>query len=115
IETDGTLDTSFRAGTFTNGWVIASTFQPDGKLLIAGQFTKVHDTWRAGVARLNTDGTLDTSFDPGEGSDLGVGGVAVQNDGKILIWKFFRNFSGEIGVASLVRLNSDGSTDSSFT
>lgn len=114
IETDGTLDSTFDAGNFTNGLVLASAFQSDGKLLIAGQFTQVHGTARFGIARLNTDGTLDASFDPGTGSDLGVGGVAVQPDGKILIWKFFHLFNGDSGLASLVRLNSDGSTDSSF-
>ena len=114
IETDGTLDTTFDAGTFTNGLVLASAYQSDGKLLIAGQFTKVHGVSRAGIARLNADGTLDTSFDPGTGSDLGVGGVLVQPDGKILLWKFFHTFNGDGGLAALVRLNSDGSTDSSF-
>jgi uncharacterized delta-60 repeat protein len=114
IETDGTLDTTFNVGTFTNGLVLASTYQSDGKLLIAGQFTRVHGAFRAGIARLNTDGTLDTSFDPGTGSDLGVGGVLVQPDGNILIWKFFHIFNGDNGLASLVRLKSDGSTDSTF-
>ncbi len=114
IETDGTLDTTFDVGTFTNGLVLASTYQSDGKLLIAGQFTKVHGVSRAGIARLNTDGTLDTSFDPGTGSDLGVGGVLVQPDGKILIWKFFQSFNDTAGLASILRLNSDGSTDPSF-
>ena len=114
IETDGTLDSTFDAGTFTNGLVLASTYQSDGKLLIAGQFTQVHGVSRAGIARLNTNGTLDTSFDPGTGSDLGVGGVLVQPDGNILIWKFFQQFNGDSGLASLVRLKSNGSTDSSF-
>ena len=114
IETDGTLDSTFDAGTFTNGLVLASAYQSDGKLLIAGQFTRVHGAFRAGIARLNADGTLDTSFDPGTGSDLGVGGVLVQPDGKILIWGFFQIFNDEAGVKSLVRLNSNGSTDTSF-
>ncbi len=47
IETDGTLDTTFNAGTITNGLVLASTYQSDGKLLIAGQFTQVHGVIRA--------------------------------------------------------------------
>src|SRR5262245_56168645 len=115
IETDGTLDTMFDAGTFTNGLVLASAFQSDGKLLIAGQFTRVNGVPRNGLARLNTDGTLDKSFTIGTGSDLGVGGVLVQPDGKILIWKFFAIFNDETGLASIVRLNADGSTDTSFT
>src|SRR6185436_6662401 len=42
VETDGTLDTTLDVGTFTNGAVLASSYQSDGKLLIVGQFTKVH-------------------------------------------------------------------------
>src|ERR1043166_205422 len=61
IETDGTLDTTFNPGSFTNGLVMASQYQADGKLIITGQFNRVHNVSRAGIARLNADGNLDTS------------------------------------------------------
>jgi uncharacterized delta-60 repeat protein len=114
IETDGTLDALFNAGNITNGQVYAGVLQADGKLLIAGQFSRVHGTVRNGIARLNTDGTLDVSFDPGVGSDFGVGGIAVQTDGKIIISGFFQSFDGVGRQPGLARLNSSGSLDSSF-
>jgi uncharacterized delta-60 repeat protein len=115
IETDGTLDASFNAGNFTNGQVFAAVLQADGKLLIAGQFSKVHGAARNGIARMNADGTLDLSFDPGVGSDIGVGGVVPQTDGKIIIaGGFFSRFNGVSRPAAIARLNSSGSLDPSF-
>jgi uncharacterized delta-60 repeat protein len=114
VETDGTLDSSFNAGRITNGVVFAATLQPDGKLLIGGQFSEVHGVVRHGLARLNVDGTLDLSFGGGAGSDNGVGGIAVLPDGKILISEFFSRYDGVSRIA-IARLNgSDGSLDLSF-
>src|SRR5213595_10633 len=49
IEPDGTLDFSFNPGNFTNGQILASVLQPDGKLLIGGEFRKVHDVFCLGL------------------------------------------------------------------
>ncbi len=107
-EPNGTLDLSFDAGNFTNGQVSAATLQPDGKLLIGGEFNKVHGVPHRGVARLNSDGTLDPSFDsPFDtfASPFGTKAMIIQPDGKII----GLSLSGGIG-----RFNNDGSIDSSF-
>ena len=114
IETDGALDQAFDAGTFTNGLILAAVLQPDGKLLIGGAFGKVHGVARTGIARLQADGTLDSSFDPGAGPDFGVTGIIVQPDGKIIIFGSFTTVSGISRAASIARLNSDGSLDTAF-
>jgi uncharacterized delta-60 repeat protein len=114
IEPDGTLDVSFNLGRFTNGLVLASRLQADGKLVIAGKFSEVHGASRPGIARLNVDGTLDTSFNPGIAVDYGVGDIAIQPDGKIIITKFVYPVGEVNGRASLVRLNGNGSLDSGF-
>jgi len=114
IETDGTLDLPFDAGEFTNGWILAAVLQPDGKLLIAGRFSKVHGVARHGIARLNTDGTLDLSFDPGGGTAPGAKGIVLQTDSKIIIFGYFGSFDGTNRFTSIARLNSDGSLDNSF-
>jgi uncharacterized delta-60 repeat protein len=113
IETDGTLDSSFNPGRITNGQVSASALQADGKLIIAGQFSEVHGVTRPSIARLNVDGTLDLSFDPGAGPDVGVGDVALQPDGKIIIAGFFHTVNG-VNRTGLARLNSGGSLDTGF-
>lgn len=59
--------------------------QSDGKSVIVGDFTSVNGASRNHVARLNTDGSLDTSFAPRSGASDRVASVAVQSDGKTLI------------------------------
>ena len=110
IETDGTLDSTFNSGKITNGLVLDSALQPDGKLIITGQFSEVHGVARSSIARLNLDGTLDLSFDPGAGSDVGFGPISVQPDGKIIVAGFFHTVNG-VARAGIARLNSDGSLD----
>jgi uncharacterized delta-60 repeat protein len=113
IETDGTLDATFNSGKISDGLVSDSALQPDGKLLIIGQFSEVHGVSRPGIARLNLDGTLDLSFDPGAGPNTGPAEITVQPDGKIIIAGFFTNVNGT-NRAGLARLNSDGSLDPGF-
>src|SRR6266480_1909694 len=94
FQTDGGLDPLFNAGNITNGEVNAAILQPDGKLLIGGHFTKVNGVTRQSLARLNADGTLDLTFDPGAGPDAGIGiptisgGMLLQPDGKIIYLRF---------------------------
>ncbi len=119
IETDGALDPTFNAGTFTNGQVNAAILQPDGKLLIGGQFSKVHGTVRHNVARLNADGTVDPTFDPGDGPDSGIGpnGMTLLPDGKIIICATSALFSSVNGIyrpGGIARLNGDGSLDQAY-
>jgi uncharacterized delta-60 repeat protein len=110
--TDGGLDPTFNAGRFTNGWVRTAVLQPDGKLLIGGGFSKVHGVSRLGVARLNPDGTLDTSFDPGNATRPDVRVLALQpQDGKILVG--YHTSAPDLNL-TVVRFNSDGSRDLAF-
>ena len=67
--------------------------QPDGKILIGGNFTTVLGVARNNIARLNTDGTLDTAFNPN--ANGGVFSIAVQADGKILAGGDFTSIGGQ--------------------
>ena len=71
-----------------NNTIRAVVVQPDGKILIGGDFTSLAPNGGAAVtrnriARLNPDGTLDTAFNPNANDD--VYAIAVQTDGKIII------------------------------
>jgi uncharacterized delta-60 repeat protein len=88
--------------------------QADEKLIIGGRFTTVNGVARNKLARLNTDGTLDTSFNAdaniGNGNNYVVRSVQVLSDGKILV-------GGNFGPApvGILRLLPDGSLDPTFT
>jgi uncharacterized delta-60 repeat protein len=113
LDTDGSLDTSFDPGTGPNGIMSSVVVQPDGKALIAGGFTQVNGTIRWRIARLNTDGSLDTSFDTSTGPNNSVYDLALQTDGKIVIGGRFTEVNG-ITRIRVARLNSNGSLDTSF-
>jgi beta-propeller uncharacterized protein DUF5122 len=70
-----------------NNLVLVVVVQPDGKILIGGEFTTLSPNGgpavtRNRIARLNPDGTLDTAFNPNANGN--VSSIAVQGDGKIL-------------------------------
>ncbi len=97
---------------------------PDDKILTAGNFHTMNGVARHNMARLNSNGTLDASFDIGTGFtapgppsnnyESRVSSFAVQADGRILVAGRFTAFNGT-PCQPLVRLNSDGTLDPSFT
>jgi uncharacterized delta-60 repeat protein len=113
LQADGSLDTTFNPGEGADDWVNSVVLQGDGKVLIGGAFTTVNDTTRNRIARLNSDGSLDTSFNPGTGANTWVYSIALQPDGKMLIGGWFTTVNG-ISRNRIARLNSDGSLDTSF-
>ena len=78
LETDGRLDQTLDLNIVGSCYVYATAVQPDGKILIGGSFTTVLGVARNNIARLNTDGTLDTAFNPNANGDCpfnrGAGG-----------------------------------------
>ena len=76
--------------------------QPDGKILIGGIFTSVLGVPRNNIARLNTDGTLDTPFDPNANNSVNT--IAVQADGQILVGGAFTTLQPN-GATSPTELN----------
>ena len=113
MNTDGTLDSSFNPGTGASDWVLTTSIQNNGKIIIGGDFTYYNSTARNRIARLNTDGTLDVSFDPVIGADITVYTTSIQSDGKIIIGGDFTSYNGTVrkGIA---RINTDGTLDNSF-
>jgi len=115
----GSLDITFNPGTGVNAttspglWAIA--LQPNGKVLVAGYFTKVNNTNRMAIARLNADGSLDTAFDPGDGIVGGnlISSLALQADGRIVIGGTFSQVNS-LPRNGIARLRADGSLDTSF-
>jgi uncharacterized delta-60 repeat protein len=115
----GTLDPTFATGgIFTTSFTVDSNtdnvmaLQSDGKIILAG-FGSLNGTFGGLLLRLNTNGTLDTTFGSGgfvllgstEGSD--VFGIALLSNGQILV--------GSDGLPNtIIRLNSNGTLDTTF-
>jgi uncharacterized delta-60 repeat protein len=110
---DGSLDASFSAGLGANGTITDLALQPDGKVLVVGDFTTMVGQPRQHIARLHSDGTLDSTFDPGTGANNTIYRLTLAPDGKLLVGGFFSSVSGH-PTGYLARLNADGSVDTSF-
>ena len=113
LNADGSKDTSFDIGSGLNGAAYSTSIQPDGKILVGGDFTSYRGTTQNYLIRLNSDGSKDTSFDIGTGLNGAVNTITIQPDSKILVGGAFTSFNGST-QNRLIRLNSDGSKDSSF-
>ena len=119
LNPDGSLDATFDPGA--NGAVYDLAVQEDGKIVVGGAFTMLGGggtgtTPRSHIARLNPDGSLDTSFDPG--ANLAVFDVALQADGKIVVGGAFGRLggggTGTNWINHIGRLNADGTFDPGF-
>lgn len=120
---DFTLDETFTAPVFSDGsggFVRDAVEQSDGKLVIVGHFTDINGTSVGKIARLNSDGSLDSTFNS---VLLGISSVGFDNhafvlkllsDGSFLVGGQFSAYS-ETSVGALVKLNSDGSLNTSFS
>lgn len=119
LNVDGTVDTTFKGRGY--GTINAIAIQPDGKILIAGTFHRYGPAAisRKCIARINADGTLDESFDPGMGVE-GLSGapsevetISLQKDGKVIIAGWFSVVNG-VRINRVARLNANGSLDTTF-
>lgn len=116
VNTDGGLDTAFNSGgtgTGSFGIVRALVLQADAKVVLGGSFTIYNGVSRNNIARVNTDGSLDTTFNPGTGADSSVDSLALQSDGRILLGGFFTSYNG-VTRNKLARINTNGSLDTTL-
>ncbi len=114
---DGTIDSTFNAPDFFGGFglgaqIFAIAIQADGKILIGGDFQGTNSVYNPGIRRLNSDGSLDTSFElvPFSAGQA-VYDIEVLADGKFLVGGAYQTSS----QSNLVRFNPNGSRDTSFS
>lgn len=132
LNSDGTVDATFLntvhldpsssgGGTVVNDFII----QPDGKLIVIGKYDKIMEYNYRDIARLNVDGTIDTTFDSKgfnitiplssttELSRKGVTAGILQPDGKIIISGSFKTYYNN-PKNYILRLDSNGLLDNTF-
>lgn len=110
---DGRRDTSFNIWSWFNDAVRAIVIQNDGKIIVWWHFTDYNWVTANRIIRLNPDGSVDNSFVTWSGFNAQVRTIALQEDGKMIVWWAIVNYSWTT-IYRIVRLNSNGSIDTSF-
>lgn len=116
LNPNGSIDTSFSTGSgFINGLYVGDVdVQPDGKLIIGGDFQIFNDATRWRVARLNPDGSVDSTFNTNTPIAGNVSDVLLLPDGKVFFAGAFPQPPANEFYSNLGRLNADGSYDATF-
>lgn len=123
---NGAIDTSYNvggAGTagntgYTNNTPYSLAIQSDGKVLLGGDFYYYNGVQRLGIVRIKTDGSIDPLFNPTVLNTYYrsvVTGITIQPDGKVILLGFFSPPTAGATQKNIIRLNNDGSIDSTFT
>jgi uncharacterized delta-60 repeat protein len=114
INPNGTKDTTFNVGVGSTGAIYQLALQSDGKIIAIGATTAYSGSANAGIVRINTDGTKDTTFNPGSGfNTTSVLAIGIQSTGKIIVGGNFALYSGS-SSGYIVRINTDGTKDTTF-
>jgi uncharacterized delta-60 repeat protein len=110
---DGTFDSSFDCGLGANSEISSLVVQTDGKIIVGGSFTSFNGVNCNGIVRLNTNGTVDASFNIGTGFSDYVKDMIIQPDGKIIVIGNFNQYNG-VNRAKILRLLPNGTLDPVF-
>ncbi len=122
LNSNGSLDPTFNVGGYGYsgtgyGGVSCLTMQPDGKILVGNRYGTYNGiSVPSGITRLNSNGTIDATFNPGGGGFNNVVNCFVlQPDGKIIVGGGFSIYNNNAGVPDgLLRLNANGIVDNTF-
>lgn len=114
---NGTVDESFTSLKFSgnnSGHIRDIKQQSSGKLIVVGHFTSVDGSTHNRIVRLNTNGTIDETFNSGTGFNSTVLYIKILSDDSILIGGIFGSYNGD-SYNNMVKLDLDGNIDSTFS
>jgi uncharacterized delta-60 repeat protein len=128
LNSNGSRDYTFEVGNGLDDTAISIAIQNDNKIVIGGDFTSYNGSASSKIVRLNTNGSIDTTFEIGAGfTGEGYGRIScvlIQSDGKIFVTgnfeKFnnlykFKQYGSQIFIVNdIARLNLNGSRDFGF-
>jgi len=118
LNVDGSLDATFSVGSGTGElYIYDIEVQRDGKILVGGAFETFNGKSKSRITRLNTDGSLDATFNPsGSGADYIVTCISIQvinGEDRIVIGGIFNKYN-DVTSGRVARIKPDGSYDNEF-
>lgn len=115
LNSDGTFDSSFSTGAGFSDKVSSIVVQSDNKILMAGPFTTYDGNSIPYLVRLNSNGSVDGSFNTSINFDGTINSAVIQSNGKIIVGGVFNNYGSTAVSHGIAQLTSAGALDSTFT
>ncbi|RED24742.1 putative delta-60 repeat protein [Flavobacterium cutihirudinis] len=114
LSEDGTVDATFNMAQFgANNLIKTADIQLDRKIIIGGNFTRYNDTALNRILRIQSDGSIDPTFNIGNGANSQIYALSIQPDQKVIIAGNFTRFN-DLPAGRIIRLLPDGSRDLTF-
>ncbi|WP_217604747.1 IPT/TIG domain-containing protein [Chitinophaga sp. GbtcB8] len=113
INTDGSLDPTFKSNEGANFQIFDVAQQPDGKFILSGLFSTYGGLAVPNIVRLTPDGSLDPSLQVGTGAEGWIFNISIMPQGQILLSGGFTAFNG-VRRNNFVVLNPDGSLHTTY-
>jgi uncharacterized delta-60 repeat protein len=115
LNANGTRDVSFSPVLLNDNYPSVVKAQSNGQIVVAGGFWQIGGAARNGIARINSNGTIDNSFNPVFSTDSFpvLRDILIRADGKILIAGTFSAASGS-NNSNIALLNTSGTRDNTF-
>jgi len=113
LNPDGSIDNTFTENTEMNNIVFNIHLTLDNKIIVLGSFTLYSGLTYNNIVKLNSDGSIDDTFNIGTGFNSETYEAVIEDDGKILVTGIFTDYDGN-PCSQIARLNEDGSYDNTF-
>lgn len=113
LNANGSLDATFHSGLVDGDAVNFILLQPNNQLIIGGTFKKYNGVDANQIARLNTNGSLDESFNSKIGTNGTITKAVLESSGKIIIIGNFTQYNS-ISRKNIARLRTNGGVDLGF-
>ncbi len=115
LNADMTVDTTFNVGgAGTNNSITSAITQGDGRIILGGTFTSYNGVTRNRIVRIEANGALDTSFNPGTAANGTINSLVPLYGGKLYATGTFTSYNG-VSRGGVIRINADGSLDPDFS
>lgn len=118
LNLDGTINSSFNVGFGIGSGAVDSLVYDsvNDKLFCLGRFTSFNGTTSNYVIKLNSNGSVDTSFNVGTGFNSATSGGALDSQGRlVVVGNTFTTYNGADVPLCICRINSNGTLDTTFT
>jgi uncharacterized delta-60 repeat protein len=114
LNLNGTIDTTFSIGTGLDGPGYVVKQLANGQVVVGGNFATYNGTARLRLVRINSNGSIDTSFNVGAGLDNTCYAIEEQSDGSLIAAGAFTSYSGSV-ANRIARINTNGTLNGTFT